>query len=105
MMQDGRDGDENPGYIGNIQNTATAGFKFFQGTEAKQIRIWTRGYAQGVFEVRTEINGEKLAELPVGYTNVWEEATADIALPEGEYALYLTFRGQGNTMLKGFELK
>lgn len=55
--------------------------------------------------MRTEINGEMLAELPVGYTNVWEEATADIALPEGEYALYLTFRGQGNTMLKGFELK
>ena len=28
-MQDGRDGDEEPGYIGNIQDGATAGFKYF----------------------------------------------------------------------------
>lgn len=104
-MQDGRDGDENQGYIGNIQDGATAGFKFFRGTEAKQIRVWTRGYAQGVLEVRTEPRGKVLAELPVEYANVWEESQADIALPGGEYALYLTFRGQGNAMLKGFELR
>ena len=105
VMQDGRDGDETQGYIGNIQDTATAGFKFFQGVEARQIHIWTRGYAQGIFEVRTENGGKVLAELPVEYTNVWEESAADIALPEGEYAIYLTFRGQGNAMLKGFELR
>ncbi|MDE7223076.1 MAG: alpha-N-arabinofuranosidase, partial [Acetatifactor sp.] len=105
VMQDGRDGDENEGYIGNMQDGATAGFKFFRGTEARQIRVWTRGYAQGVLEVRTQIGGEVLAELPVEYANVWEESEADITLPEGEYALYLTFRGQGNTMLKGFELR
>ena len=104
VMQDGRDGDENEGYIGNIQDTATVGFKFFQGTEASQIHIWTRGYAQGTFEVRTEIGGEILAKLAVEYANVWEESHAQIALPEGEYAIYLTFRGQGNAMLKGFEL-
>lgn len=105
VMQDGRDGDENEGYVGNIQDTATAGFKFFRGSEARQICIWVRGYAKGVFEVRTEISGKVLAELPVDYTNVWEAYTADITLPEGEYAIYLTFRGQGNAMLKGFALK
>lgn len=105
VMQDGRDGDENEGYVGNIQNTATAGFKFFQGNDAGRIIIWARGYANGVFEVRTQIGGEVLAEIPVEYTNVWEEYSADISLPEGEYALYLTFRGQGNAMLKGFELR
>ncbi|MCM1119119.1 MAG: family 43 glycosylhydrolase [bacterium] len=105
VMQDGRDGDENEGYIGNIHNTATAGFKFFVGNEARQIVIWARGYAKGVFEVRTSIGGDILAEIPVEYTNVWEEYASDIALPEGEYALYLTFRGQGDAMLKGFELR
>ena len=103
-MQDGRDGDETQGYIGNIQDTATAGFKFFRGAEAKRIRIWTRGYVHGTFEVRTEIGGEVLAQLPVEFSNVWEESAADIVLPEGEYAIYLTFRGRGNAMLKGFEL-
>lgn len=105
VMQDGRDGDENEGYIGNIQDGATAGFKFFRGTEAKKIHVWTRGYAQGVLEVRTELKGKVLAELSVEYANVWEESQADITLPQGEYALYLTFRGQGNAMLKGFELR
>ncbi len=105
VMQDGRDGDENEGYIGNIQDGATAGFKFFRGTEANRIHVWTRGYAKGVLEVRTEPNGKVLAELPVEYANVWEESQAEIILPKGEYALYLTFRGQGNAMLKGFELR
>ena len=105
VMQDGRDGDETQGYIGNIQDMTTAGFKFFRGTEAKRIHIWTRGYAQGIFEVRTEIGGRVLAALPIEYANVWEESAADIALPQGEYALFLTFRGQGSAMLKGFELR
>ena len=105
VMQDGRDGDQNPGYIGNIQDTATAGFKFFRGMEATQIHIWTRGYAKGIFEVRTEIGGSVLAVLPVEYANVWEESWTEIALPEEEYALYFTFRGQGVAMLKGFELR
>ena len=48
---------------------------------------------------------KSLTELPVDYTNVWEAYTADITLPEGEYAIYLTFRGQGNAMLKGFALE
>ena len=104
VMQDGRDGDETQGYIGNIQDMATAGFKFFRGTEAKRIHIWTRGYVHGTFEVRTEIGGEVLAQLPAESSNVWEEAAADIVLPEGEFAIYLTFRGRGNAMLKGFEL-
>ena len=29
IMQDGRDGDKEQGYIANIQDTATAGFKYF----------------------------------------------------------------------------
>lgn len=104
VMQDGRDGDENDGYVGNMQDTATAGFKYFRGSEAKKLRIWVRGYARGIFEVRTEIGGKVRARIPVEYANVWEDYTADISLPEEDYAIYLTFRGEGNAMLKGFEL-
>lgn len=105
VMQDGKDGDETEGYVGNIQDTATIGFKFFRGDDANQISIWTRGYAKGVFQVKTEIFGEIMAEIPVDYSNVWEEYTMDISLPGGIFAIYLTFRGQGNAMLKGFELR
>ena len=104
VMQDGRDGDEEPGYIGNIMNSATAGFKYFDMQGVTKIRITVRGYANGNFEVRTKWDGEILAEIPVVYTNVWETYEADIAMPDGVQALYLTYRGQGKAALLSFEL-
>lgn len=104
VMQDGRDGDEEIGYIGNIQDTATVGFKYFDMKHVGKIRITTRGYFDGIVEVRVKWDGEVLAKLPIVYTNVWETYEADIAMPEGIQALYLTFRGQGNAGLKSFEL-
>ena len=104
VMQDGRDGDEELGYVANIQHGATIGFKYFDMKEVKKIRITTRGYAAGNFEVRTKWDGEVLATLEIGYTNVWETYEADIHMPEGIQSLYLTFQGDGNTSLKSFEL-
>ena len=104
VMQDGRDGDEEPGYIGNIMNSATAGFKYFDMQGVTKIRITVRGYANGNFEVRTKWDGEVLAEIPVVYTNVWETYEAEIAMPDGVQALYLTYRGQGKAALLSFEL-
>ncbi len=82
IMQDGRDGDEEPGYIGNIQDSATAGFKYFDCKDIREIRIKVRGYADGVFEVKTAWNGKVLAQIRVRYANVKvgrrEEAQATV---------------------------
>ncbi len=102
VMQDGRDGDEEIGYVGNIQDSATIGFKYFDMRGVRRIRITTRGYAAGIFEVRTTWNGEVLASLPIEYTNVWESYEAEIRMPDGVGAVYLTFRGEGNCSLKSF---
>ena len=104
VMQDGKDGDEVDGYVGNIQDTATAGFKYFDMQDVQKITISVRGYAKGVFQVRTTWDGEVLAEIPVDYTNVWEDYSAPVTVDNGVHALYLTFRGQGNAMLRSFEL-
>ena len=104
VMQDGRDGDEVDGYVGNIQDTATAGFKYFDMQDVTKITISVRGYAKGVFQVKTAWDGEVLAEIPVDYTNVWEDYSAPVSIENGVHALYLTFRGQGNAMLRSFEL-
>ena len=103
-MQDGRDGDEEVGYVGNIQDTATAGFKYFDCKDVKSISVIVRGYASGKFEVRTKWDGPVLAEIPVQYTNVWETYTADVQIPDGINAIYLTYKGQGNASLKSFVL-
>ena len=105
IVQDGRDGDEEPGYLVNIQDTATAGFKYFDCRGVKEISITIRAYCNGVFEVRTAWDGEVLATLPVRSSNVWEEYTAPFTVKDGVHALYFTYRGTGNPQFKSFTLK
>lgn len=105
IMQDGKDGDEEIGYIANMKDSATAGFKYIDFKDVKQISIDVRGYGNGYFEVTTSIGGEVLAKLPVSNTNVWTTYTADIAIPDGIGSLYITYRGDSAPSLRGFELK
>lgn len=104
VMQDGRDGDEEVGYIGNITDGATAGFKYFDCKGISRISVTTRGYAKGSYMLRTEWNGDVLAEIPIEFSNVWETYSAKAAIPDGVNAIFLTFRGDGNSMLKSFAL-
>lgn len=104
IMQDGRDGDENPGYIGNMRDSATAGFKYFDCKNVTGIVIKTRGYANGCFEVRTKWDGEVLAKIPVQNSNVWEEYSAPVNIADGQQSIYLTYRGNGNASLLSFTL-
>jgi len=36
---------------------------------------------------------------------VWEDYSADLELEEGKQAIYLTYRGNGNTSLLSFSLE
>lgn len=105
IMQDGKDGDEEPGYIANMRNSATAGFKYFDCHGVRKISIRVRGYAEGEFEVRTSWNGEVLARIKVVNSNVWEEYAAPVQIPDGKQAIYLTYRGGGNASLLSFTLE
>ncbi len=105
IMQDGRDGDEEPGYIANITDSATAGFKYFDCKGVKSIKIKVRGYASGAFQVKTAWDGPVLAEIPVGFTNVWEEYSSDIKIEDGVHAIYLAYTGGGNASLRSFTLE
>jgi hypothetical protein len=100
VMQDGRDGDPETGYIGGITDSTTIGFKYFECRSVRRIGIRTRGYADGSFEIKTSWDGKVLASIRIGYTNVWEEYWADVAFPDGKQSLYLTYRGNGQTALK-----
>lgn len=104
IMQDGRDGDRETGYVANIQNTATIGFKSFQCENIRHIAIWTRGYIEGVFEVRLAWNGECLAKIPVEFSNIWKRADSPIHIPDGEHPVYLRFVGSGTGSLRSFAL-
>jgi hypothetical protein len=105
ITQDGKDGDEEPGYIANMRDSATAGFKYFDCRGVKRVKIRVRGYARGAFEVKTAWDGPALGAIPVEFSNIWKEYAADIAIPDGVHALYFTFRGEGNAQLASFALE
>lgn len=104
ITQDGRDGDEEPGYIANMKDSATAGFKYFDLRGVSKVKIKVRGYCNGAFEVKTSWDGSVLGRIPVDFTNLWTEYSADIPIPDGKQALYFTFRGNGSASLASFTL-
>jgi hypothetical protein len=105
ITQDGKDGDEEIGYIANMKNSATAGFKYFDCKGINKVKIKARGYATGNFEVKTSWDGDVLGSIPIGFSNVWKEYTADIKIPDGVHALYFTFRGDGSCHFASFTLE
>ena len=102
IMQDGRDGDREDGYIAKIVDGTTIGFRSFTGNQIGGLAITTRGYGKGYFEIRTSLNGPVLGRVSIEYTNVWETYTTILCIEEEEFDLYLTYRGEGCTSLKSF---
>jgi arabinoxylan arabinofuranohydrolase len=105
ITQEGKDGDEEVGYIANMRDSATAGFKYFECEGVKRVSIKVRGYAKGSFEFKTAWDGPSLGSIPVDFTNVWTTYAADIAIPDGVHSIYFTYTGIGNASLASFTLE
>lgn len=104
ITQDGKDGDEENGYIFNMRDGATAGYKYFNCSNSRLTTVKMRGSGDGVLEVKNAWNGEVLGTILLTHTNEWKNFKADIALPDGVQALYFTYRGEGRTSLAAFTL-
>ena len=104
ITQEGRDGDENPGYIANMRDGATAGFKYFRFKDIKEIILSVRGNAEGEFLIKTAWNGRPVGKALIGATNEWNEYPAKVSIPDGVNALYLQYRGKGTVSLRAFRL-
>ncbi|NLO40146.1 MAG: family 43 glycosylhydrolase [Ruminiclostridium sp.] len=104
ITQDGRDGDEEIGFIANMKDSATAGFKYFSCKGIRKVSVKVRGYCKGVFEVKTAWDGEPLGTIPVISANIWTEFSADITIPDGIHTLYFTYTGSGSASLASFTL-
>ena len=104
ITQDGKDGDQETGYIANMKESATAGFKYFNCQDISKVKVKVRGYARGAYEVRTAWDGMVLGKIDVVFANIWTEFSADIAIPDGIHALYFTYTGRGSSSLASFTL-
>ena len=105
VVQDGRDGDRLKGYIDNITDNTTVGFKYFELKGLKSISFDLRGYFHGNIEFRTSLDGDPIAVSPrFESSSKWERHTMDVSIPDGVYALYFTYKGDGNVRMKSFIL-
>ncbi len=102
VSQDGADGDKTPGIIKGIVSDTTIGFKYFDIEDVKKITVWTRCYGDGFFEVRNTWDGPVLAEIKIGFGNIWTPFSANVDFPKGRQALYLTYKGRGPIDLRSF---
>ena len=106
VVQAGGEGQYPYAYIRRISDGTTVGFKYFDCHAVKGIRILTRAYANGIFEIRASYGGEVLGTIEVHNENIWKAGECMFsgkAFPDGKQALYLTFKGTGGCSLKAFE--
>ncbi|SFB93737.1 carboxylesterase family protein [Butyrivibrio sp. YAB3001] len=105
VVQEGGDGDQNNGYIKAIVNGTTIGFKYFDMKDVTGVRIKTRAYYNGSFEVKTSLDGEVLGTIKGIGSNIWEadECNFDKKV-SGVNALYLCYKGTGSCSLASVEL-
>ena len=103
ITQDGRDGDEELGYIVDITDKTTIGFKYFDFQNVKKLTLVVRGYMYGGFEIRNKWDGPVLGTLKCESANFWEPDSIDIDFPDGTHALYLTWVGGGSAQLKSIK--
>ena len=104
ITQEGRDGDENYGYVCNMRDTARAGYKYFDCKDLKVISVRTKGYARGKLEVRTKWDGPCLGSFTIDYANIWHDTMGEVKIPDGINSLYFTFSGEGYMQFGGFTL-
>ena len=102
ITMDISEGPKGRSHIRQISDSTTVGFKYFDLKGVKGLKITTRGYGKGEFEIRTSVDGEILGKIGVDFCTAWTEGTAEFTVPDGTYPLYLTFKGVGNPSLLSF---
>lgn len=116
IVQEGGDEARNDGYIKGIVDGTTVGFKYFELEGVKGLRIMTRAYFDGEFEVRTALSGDAvlardavlgrnavLGRIKANGSNIWTAHECSFAETSGVSALYLVYHGTGSCSLKSIE--
>lgn len=96
--------DKEESFIRDITASTVIGFKYFDFRDVKGIRLKTRGYTGGYFEVLTALDGEVLAKVDVDYKNIWTVFESKFEPENGVSPLYLRYQGDGTAQLLSFEL-
>lgn len=101
ITQSGEDRNGDPdSYIANLRNGAKAGYRSFSVPETRTLSLTARGTGRGKILVSAQRGGAPLAEIAVEPAGQWKVFSAQAALPNGEYDLWLTYSGEGSVDLQ-----
>lgn len=102
IVQDGADGTKEYGYITQLRDGFSCGFKYFDCKGVKGMYVMNRGYSKGEYHIRTQIGGEVLGVIKLDHANRWERFEGSFEIPDGVHAIYLEYVGSGDAKLKSF---
>ena len=84
---------------------STIGFKEFAFSDLSRIELELRGSGCGLFEVRTQPDGECRGTVEVhDMDSIWQKRSGQVSIPNGVFPLYFTYWGSGSVDMKGFRL-
>lgn len=104
IVQDITQASHRDSYIKDIQDTCVIGFKYFDMQHVTGIRVRTRGYFNGTFDVLTDLNKAPEGHVSPAGSNIWTSHEGDFSPENGVHALYLRYNGSGSCNLASIEL-
>ena len=100
-----RDGEDPVQVVRNLRDGSTIGFKEFAFSDLSRIELELRGSGCGLFEVRTQPDGECRGTVEVhDMDSIWQKRSGQVSIPNGVFPLYFTYWGSGSVDMKGFRL-
>ena len=85
--------------ICEISEGTLIGYRYFRFESLSEMTVTYSGDCKGVFEVCTSPSGEPAAEIQLSPSAHWTEASAKLSLPDGDYPLFLRYKGTGTSAL------
>lgn len=90
-------------YIKNMQDGSAAGYKYFDLENPSGISMEIRGRAEGIVEIRTRPEGEKIGEIGICVSGMeWQNFSGSLKAEVGKTALYFVFHGKGSFDFRRF---
>lgn len=86
-------------YITNMKDGNLAGYKYINLKETKELEVVFCGSARGALEVRTSLNGTKVAEIEINPSDIWRPAKVPTNFKDDDKELYLVYKGSGELSL------
>lgn len=92
-------------YVAHMCDGAVAGYKYFNLSETKEIRINICGNARGTVYIRTRENDNPVAEIPVKASRERKGFSVKLAGLGKKEALFFCYEGKGSFDFHSFDLK